>query len=228
MSTFSELFLSDSTLKFIALIVPVVLVISMVECFHLFARRFSAPLGYLLSLILYWLFWCLLMPSILLGGIKPLLGLFKPFPVFDDLTWKTHLLLWWPVAFPLFFVFIPRIMKANAAILLASLLLGIIIGLTEEILWRGVYITLFPGNIWLNLIYPSLMFAVWHIAPQSVVANRMPGGAISFVAYAFVLGVSYSLTVYQTKSIAWCTLSHILHDSLGLGGFSYAAWLNTS
>jgi uncharacterized protein len=72
---------------------------------------------------------------------------------------------------------------------------------TEEVLWRGVYMCLFPGQIWLNLVYPSLMFGLWHLAPQSVVANRLPGGAFSFVAYAVALGVSYAITVNQTGSI---------------------------
>lgn len=221
----TDLFTNDSLRKFAALIVPIVLVVSMFWCFQTFSRRFADPMGYLLGFGVYWLFWCLLIPIILLGGIRPLFELFQPFPAFNELSWKTHLLLWWPVVFPLFFMFIPRLMKANAAILAASILLGIVIGLTEEILWRGVYMRLFPGNVWLNLVYPSLMFALWHLAPQSVVANRMPGGAFSFVAYALLLGVSYALTVYQTKSIAWCTIAHIVHDTLGLGGFAYAVWL---
>ncbi len=32
-----------------------------------------------------------------------------------------------------------------------SLGLGLIIGVTEELLWRGVYVTLFPGNAWLSI-----------------------------------------------------------------------------
>jgi len=181
-----------------------------------------------LGFMVYWLFWCILIPIILLGGIRPLFELFQPFPTFSELSWKTHLFLWWPIAFPLFFVFIPRLMKANVNILLASILLGIVIGITEEILWRGVYMRLFPNNVWLNLVYPSLMFAIWHIAPQTVVINRMPGGTFSFMSYAFLLGLSYAITVYQTKSIAWCTVAHAIHDTLGLGGFVYAVWLTQS
>jgi membrane protease YdiL (CAAX protease family) len=109
--------------------------------------------------------------------------------------------------------------------IIISIVLGIVIGVTEEILWRGVYMRMFPNSIWLNLVYPSVMFALWHLAPQSIVVNRMPGGTLSFVAYALVLGIIYGITVYQTKSIAWSTVAHIVHDTLGLGGFVYAAWL---
>jgi hypothetical protein len=208
-----------------ALILPVLLILSMAWCFSTFRRWFAAPLGYLLGFVVYWLFWCTFVTIVLLGGIGPVLALFQPFPGFGELAWNTHLLLWWPVFFPLFFMFIPRVPKANASILAVSILLGIVIGLTEEILWRGVYMRLFPGNLWLSLVYPSCMFAIWHLAPQLVVANRMPGGAFSFVGYALLLGISYAVTVNQMKSIAWCTIAHIVHDSLGLGGFAYAAWL---
>jgi len=55
------------------------------------------------------------------------------------------------------------------------------------------------------------MFALWHLAPQSVVPNRLPGGSISFVAYAFVLGLTYAFAAQRTGSIAWPTVSHIVH-----------------
>ena len=215
----------DTLRRTAALAAPIMLVFSMYGFFQAFNRRWHAPLDYLLSFIVYWVFWCLLFPFLLLGGIRPILGLFQPFPPFIDLTWQTQILLWWPVIFPLFFVFINRIRRANGKILLVSILLGIIIGLTEEILWRGVYTRIFPNNIWLNLVYPSLMFALWHLAPLSITPNRMPGGRLSFIVYAFLLGVTYTITVYQTGSIAWCTISHIAHDTLGLGGFAYANWL---
>ena len=209
-----------------ALVLPILLIASMFWLFSVLTRRLGHPLGYLLSFGVYWVLWCILAPLALLGGVKPLLALFTPFPSPGELSWQTHLALWWPVIFPLFFVFIRRAAKANARILIASVLLGIVIGVTEEILWRGVYMRLFPGSIWLNMVYPSLMFALWHLAPLSVVKNRQAGGATSFVVYAFLLGITYAITVNQTGSIAWATVSHVVHDSLGLGGFAYSAWLD--
>ena len=136
--------------------------------------------------------------------------------------------LWWPLIFPLFFVFVPRISKATVPILIASIVLGIVIGITEEILWRGLYARLFPDNLWLSMIYPSILFGLWHLAPQSILANRNSGGAASFAIYAIILGITYSISVQLTQSIAWATVSHIIHDTLGLGGFAYAVWLKKS
>lgn len=211
--------------KAAALVVPILLILSTYWLFGTFHQQFGYPLGYLLGFGVYWVGWCLLVPLALLGGSRELLNLFRPMPRFSELGWKTHLLLWTPVIFPLFFRFLPKMTSAGAAILFVSVLIGVVIGVTEEVLWRGMYMRLFPGNIWLNLVYPSIMFGVWHISPQAVLANQSAGGVLSFTIYAVILGFVYGLTVYRTKSIAWCTISHIIHDALGLGAFAYAAWL---
>ena len=212
-----------SSRQWAALAGPTVLIAIMLWAFRKGHGRFGFPLGYLLAFGLYWIGWCLIFPAFLLGGWRALVDLFQPVAAFGALSWVTHLLLWWPIVFPLLFMFLPRLRKANWAILLASLALGIVIGVTEEILWRGVYLRLFPGNIWLGLLYPSLLFGLWHICPLSVLANKLPGGAASFVIYAVLLGLTYGLAAQRTGSIYWPTVAHVIHDTLGLGGFTYAA-----
>ena len=126
--------------------------------------------------------------------------------------------------FPLSFAFLPHISAASISIVLASVAVGVIIGLTEELLWRGVYVTLFADNIWLNTIYPSVAFGLWHLCPLSAL-QAGTGGAVSFAAYSIALGLSYAHYARRTRSILWCTVSHCIHDSLGLGGFAYINWL---
>ena len=208
-----------------ALAAPLVLIASMWAVFKGFQARLGSPLGYLLAFGLYWLGWCLLFPAVLLGGLGQVAALFRPAPALTGLDWQTQVLLWWPVFFPLIFMFIPRAARATPGILMASLALGVVIGVTEEILWRGVYLRLFPGSLWLGIVYPALMFGLWHLCPLSVLENRMPGGAASFVGYAVILGLSYAFAAQRSGSIFWPTAAHIVHDTLGLGGFAYAAWL---
>ena len=208
-----------------AIALPIFLIPCMWAVFQIFARLFEHPLGYLLSMLVYWVVWCTLLPLALVGGWSGFLDLFRPMPSLKQLGWKTSLLLGWPLIFPLVFMVIPKIAATPLIILAASVVNGVLIGVTEEVLWRGVYLRLFPQNRWLNLLYPSLMFALWHIAPLSVVVNRMPGGVFSFLAYALLLGLSYGVAARRTGSIAWPTISHVLHDSLGLSGFMYAVWL---
>lgn len=92
-------------------------------------------------------------------------------------------------------------------------------------LWRGTYVRLFPGSIGLNTIYPTIGFAAWHIAPLSILPARFPGAPTSFLIYCLLLGLSYAYYARTTGSIRWCTVSHCIHDALGLGGFAYALWL---
>jgi len=212
--------------QWMILAAPVVLIATMYAAFQGFDALFGFPLGYLMAFIVYWVGWCIALPLFVLGGPGEVLDLFREgAPSFAELGWKTQALLWWPIIFPLAFVFIPRLSDANLTIILVSILIGLVIGVTEELLWRGVYVQLFPNNVWLNTIYPSAMFGLWHIAPQSVRTSTMPGGAASFVLYALVLGLSYAYSARKTGSIRWCTVSHCIHDALGLGAFVYSAWL---
>lgn len=201
--------------------------LSMLWAFKRLTARLGYPLGYLLAFACYWLGWCVLYPTLILGGLKGVLALFQPILPLASLPWQAHLLLWWPIVFPLSFMFIPRLRKANAAILAVSLLLGLLIGITEEILWRGLFLHFFPGQWGWGMLYPAIWFGLWHICPQSVLPNKLYGGVFSFVGYAIVLGLTYALSVRFTGgAIFWCTLAHILHDTFGLGGFAYAAWLS--
>jgi uncharacterized protein len=162
----------------------------------------------------------------MLGGVRQVLDLFNEGkPGFLKLGWKSHFLLWFWIIFPLTTIFIPRVGGVGLTILAYSILIGIAIGVTEEILWRGVYVRLFPKSTWLSVIYPSIMFSLWHIAPQSVKASTMPGGIYSFLFYALVLGLAYAYVARKTGSIRWTTLSHVIHDSFGLGALAYAIWL---
>jgi len=207
------------------LVAPPVLVVTMYIAFQQLTAELGFPLGYLVAFALYWGGWCLAVPIAVLGSHR-VLELFRSGDSrFAQLGIKVQVLLWWPVVFPLTFAFLPRIATASTAIVLASVAVGMIIGVTEELLWRGVYVSLFADNIWLNTIYPSVAFGLWHLCPLSVLPSRYPGGAISFAVYSIALGLSYAHCARQTRSIWWCTVSHCLHDSLGLGGFVYLSWL---
>jgi membrane protease YdiL (CAAX protease family) len=212
-----------------ALATPAVLVLSMYWAFQSFTEWLGHPLGYLAAFVLYWVGWCIILPAALLGGVRSLVALFRPGDIgFVQLGWKTQALLWWPLIAPLGVLLSPLspLSRANAAIVAVSVLLGIIIGVTEEILWRGVYARLFPQQLWLNTIYPTIGFALWHLAPLSVVSTRYPGAPYSFLLYCVLLGLSYAAYARKTGSIRWCTISHVIHDTLGMGALVYAVWLS--
>jgi len=216
---------SMSTNQRFALLVPPVLIVTMYGAFRYLTAGFGFPAGYLAAFALYWVGWCLIVPAVLLRRDR-VLSLFARSRVrLTKLSGITQLLLWWPIAFPFTFSFVPRIASTPFVIVAMSMLLGVVIGVTEEILWRGVYVTLFPDRCWLNTVYPSIAFGLWHLCPLAVLPSRYPGGALSFVAYSTALGFSYAYSARSTGSIRLCTVSHCVHDALGLGAFAYSQWL---
>ena len=108
----------------------------------------------------------------------------------------------------------------SAEIIVVSAIIGIATGATEEILWRGVYIRKFPRSKFFPFVYPAIWFALWHIAPQSVMPNRFAGGIASFLSYALLLGISWGYVAWKNGSIRWVVLAHGVHDFLGLSGFT--------
>lgn len=76
---------------------------------------------------------------------------------------------------------------------------------------------LFPGQLWLALLYPSIGFALWHLAPQSIFPSTWRGGRVAFVAQAGFLGLLYGWVANSTGVILWTAMSHILIDFSALG-----------
>ncbi len=210
----------------IMLFTPIVLILTMYAAFRGLVAILGFPLGYFVAFLIYWIGWCIVLPMFVLNGPYGVLDLFRETkPRFGKPAWKTLALLLWPLPFPILFRFLPKLADANLSIILVSIIIGVVTGITEEILWRGVYVKIFPNHIWLNYIYPSIGFAVWHICPQSVLPNPSFGGVTSFIFFALLLGLSWGYYARKTGSIRWCTILHCIHDSFGLGAFVYAIWL---
>jgi membrane protease YdiL (CAAX protease family) len=108
------------------------------------------------------------------------------------------------------------LLAAPIKILLTAVPVAVVNGVCEELLWRGLYVKVFPGNAALGVIYPSIGFALWHISPQLVVPAET--GEWAFVASTFFLGISYGWISYRTGSIKWNAISHSIGGILDLGG----------
>lgn len=207
-----------SRVQAIALLVPPVLTGTMYLAFTGLVTAFGFERGYLVAFGVYWVAWCLLVPVVLLGPQR-LLALFRDgSPRLGSRRRLTAGLLLWPLPVAFAFAFLPRVGDIGATVFVASLVVGVVIGVTEEVLWRGLYVELFPDDPWLGLVYPSIWFGLWHLAPQAVLTSEFPGAPYSFVLHAVLLGLSYGYYSWQTGSIRWGTVSHVVHDSMGLAG----------
>lgn len=200
-------------------VAPPLLLATTYQVYRLLERRYGKKWSYLGGFLFYWLVWCLLFPLALLGPQR-LLGLFhgvsSPFG---------HP--WWLGAFCLlapplvaFIVIFPRALrKASVRLVLVSALLALVNGPLEEVLWRGAYLTLFPGQFWMALLYPSLGFALWHLAPMSVVPPAGGGrwGKAALLAQVSFLGLLWAWVANNTGSILCTAVAHILIDFSALG-----------
>lgn len=216
--------------QWVMLAMPIALLFTMLAAFQGFVALHGYPLGYLVAFLIYWIGWCIALPMLVLGGPREIIKLFQePESRFGDRPWLTLMLLWWPVALPIAFVLPLRLSDLTVSIVVVSILLGIVTGVTEEILWRGVYVKLFPNSIWLKYVYPSVGFALWHIAPQSVRPVSLLPPHVALVAFVFVsllLGLSWGYYAQKTGSIRWCTIAHVINDAFGFGAFAYIVWLS--
>jgi membrane protease YdiL (CAAX protease family) len=183
--------------------------------FTALAAWLGRDLGYLLGFMFYWLFWCLLVPWAVSGRRGPGALLADRAPLFSKANWIAALLFLIVTAVTVGMYAI-EFARAPLGLVLAAIPLATANGICEEILWRGVYVTAFPRNPWLAIVYPAAGFAVWHIAPLLIYSQ--PGGMFPFVLSAFFLGLAYGAIAYRTGSARWTALSHSLNGILALSG----------
>lgn len=200
---------------------PVILLVTTYLSFQQFVALLGPRLGYLGGFLFYWIVWCILLPWWILGA-GGLLNLFRPIGLrLGNPAWLGALFLVIPLLLGYGYAFPRAIGQATTTIILLSAFIAVVNGSLEEILWRGVYLAAFPDNWLLGYIYPAIGFGVWHLAPQSIFPNTAPGGNLSLVLVAIVVGLMWGWVAHQTGSIFWITISHILFDFSGLGARIY-------
>ena len=189
----------------IAIVTPPVLVAFMYPIFHSLAAVMNDRVAWYLGLAIYWIIWGAVFPLLIIGkeAIKTLIRPQKP-----D---KKILLL---VAIPLLGAVAGRLILGGyekesvwIALLLFSTPFGN--GFFEEVLWRGVYVNLFPDHLFYRMIWPSVWFALWHYVPGSVSSGNPAGLMIG----AGVMGLYLSYLAKKRNTVWWGIVVHIV------GGF---------
>lgn len=169
--------------------------------FQILAQLLQRELAWYAGFWIYWPLWCLLFPLWILGRDR-FLGIFRHQPL-DLLT--LGLLL-----FPPMISFIGRFFMDYVPQQGWKLLLWVAMcfsnGILEEVLWRGVFIELFPNDLWWGWFWSTIWFALWHFAPGSVSTMN----ALTLVGGAAVFGGIWGLLARKTGTICWSALSHIL------------------
>jgi hypothetical protein len=178
------------------------LTLTMIPVYRLLARWLGRQRAWYAGFVVYWLVWCIPF-SLWAIGPRRLKALLK-FQRLHPAEWFVLII------FPLLAFLgrqpqppVPRSTREKTLLVFVTIMNSF----WEEVLWRGVYITLFPDNRWWSAVWPTLWFALWHYAPGSIspltdVRTLMIG--------AGVLGASFSWIAIKTQSIRTTALAHIL------------------
>jgi uncharacterized protein with FMN-binding domain len=145
--------------KKIAIFALPVLTITMIGVFQAAKHLLGLKLAWYAGFWIYWPVWCVLYPSLMIGWRK-MRDLFKH----RNLTVSGWILMVFPPLMALVgnFLFVQKEQAASGDIVYILISFGN--GIFEEMLWRGVYTTLFPDRKLWAVIWPSLWFALWRTA----------------------------------------------------------------
>ena len=193
----------------IVIIAPLVLVAVMYPIFHALAGVMKERVAWFLGLAIYWIIWGAVFPLIIIGkdAITKFIRPQKP-----D---KKILLI---IVIPLLGALAARLILGGyekesvwIALLIFSTPFGN--GFFEEVLWRGVYVKLFPNNIFFWMIWPSVWFAFWHYVPGSISS----GSPLGLMIGSGMMGLYLSYLTKKTNTVWWAIVFHTV------GGFIMVA-----
>lgn len=193
-----------------AIVIPPVLIASMYPIFQVLAGAFAVDrIGWYLGLATYWILWGGVFPVVIIGR-RDIATLIRP----QKPDKKVLLLLAVPLLGASIVTFMPGMgyEKESAWILLLLLSTPFGNGFFEEVLWRGVYLKLFPDSVFYRMIWPSIWFGIWHYAPGSV-SHGTVTGLIGLMVGSGAMGLYLSYLAKRTNTLWWPIVAHVI------GGF---------
>jgi membrane protease YdiL (CAAX protease family) len=191
----------------IAIVAPPVLTALMYPVFQLLSGVLGETIGWYLGLVMYWLVWGGVLPWLMIGkaSIRRMIRPQKP-------TIGICLLVLLPLLMAGLYRYLTGMEYEKPSVWIFLLLVSTNVGngFFEEVLWRGMYMELFPNSAFLRIVWPSIWFALWHFAPGSVSPT---GSAIGLVIGSGLMGFYLSFLANRTRTIWWTIIAHTI------GGF---------
>lgn len=201
--------------QFALLALPFVLIPSTAFVFIMFSKWLGREQGYLLGFLFYYTGWCLLVPWACLGKAGILSLFVDKTPLLSRPNWLAAVV-FVMITLVSLVMYGKEFIQAPLALILIAIPIATLNGICEELLWRGVYVRVFPGNFWLAIIFPAIGFAFWHLVPLQVFSVE---DQWAFVLSTFFLGLAYGFIAYKTGSAKWPAISHSLNGIIALGGY---------
>lgn len=206
--------------QYALLLMPLPLTASMFLAFRIGADELGTESGYFAAFVIYWAFWCLAFPFMLLGR-QEFWAMFRKVDLASGGRRNLVILAFVPVAFTAAFALPIQLPKVTMIIVVASFAIAVVNAVSEEVLWRGTFTLLFGRSTALGLVFPALFFGIWHFVPQTIVESGYPGGAVSLVLFSIILGLCWGYVAQKMVSIRWTVVAHVALDFSGMGALFY-------
>lgn len=186
------------------MVAPLFVIATAYPVFHWLADLFHDDwrVGWYLGLAIYWMAWGAVFPLLLLGKDK-VWRLVRP----RKPTYTVLVLVAVPLLLAAIYKFATGMGYDAPSDLILLLLLSSALGngIFEELLWRGVYLQLFPRNLLTGVIWPTIGFALWHYVPGSM---NPDGNLATLMIGAGIFGFYLSYLARKTGSIWWGMVAH--------------------
>jgi membrane protease YdiL (CAAX protease family) len=178
----------------------------MCPVFNLLVGKLGETVGWYFGLVVYWFVWGAAFSFLLVGKDKISL-IIRP----QKLNKSVILLVLFPLVMALVYKVVSRTEynKPSVWIFLLYLSTALGNGFFEEVLWRGVYMDLFPDNLLFGIVWPSIWFSLWHYVPGSVSSD---GNVIGLMIGSVFFGFYLSFLAKKTGTIWWPILAHVLGE----------------
>jgi len=196
--------------RLVVLLTPVAVPVSMASVFAALRGRLPARAAYNAGFAIYWGGWGLAVPMAVLGPrgvVRALASGRRPS------TAEAAALLM-PVAGALTTEFLPRRGLVDRRVLTTMIGSAVANATAEELLWRAMFLEVFPEDVVRGALWPLAGFSLWHLAPQIVLPSRR--GRWAFVAGASVVGTASTCASWRAGGVRWVLLPHMATDACGV------------
>jgi len=183
-----------------AILLSPILFVIMFFVYQGFAILLGKELGWYAGFAIYWPIFCVAFPLLIIGSGR-IIERYKIIKINP----KYILVYLFPVFMTLISGFFMSTSERDLAGLIVWFGMSVGNGVFEEILWRGVYPTLFPNSKLFGFVWPAIWFSIWHFAPGSLSQNFQP---LVLVSGALMLGVFFGWGAFKTRSLFWASTGH--------------------
>jgi membrane protease YdiL (CAAX protease family) len=193
--------------QLLAIIAPLGIMVMMVPLFQ-FLGNIYGKMGWYIGLFVNWLIWGTIFPFSMIGK-RRILNLILP----QKVTIRVFFLVLFPLLMAALYKLVPGMAYEKASIWTLLYLLSTAFGngFFEEVLWRGVYMELFPDKMFFRIIWPSIWFGLGHYAPGSVSAG---GNVLALMVGSGLFGFYLSFLAKKTDTLWWSIIAHTLGGML--------------